>query len=188
MRGEQEAILLRGDGRNVLQLERVADDDRAARAKQERERRGDVALAGFVDDDEVEEAGLEGEAAARGERGDRPAWQRIDNLREEAVVPAEDLLPRPVVAVLAIGDDLQERDVLAQELALRRRPAARPEADPSPPKLERVPRGVLRDARELAGQVFERARLAGSIGRLPVGMGALGEVEAIGEGAVEVGP
>jgi len=58
--GENLAVLLRRHGAHVFELERIADDDGAAGAIEERQRRGDIALAGFVDDDQIEEARLEG--------------------------------------------------------------------------------------------------------------------------------
>ena len=71
--GQQEAILLGSHGADVLELQRVADDHGTPRAEQQRQRGGDVALAGFVDHHQVEEAGVEGQASARRKRGHRPA-------------------------------------------------------------------------------------------------------------------
>jgi hypothetical protein len=44
---------------DMTQLLRVTDDHRASGAIKQRQRRGDVALAGLVDDDEIELTGIE---------------------------------------------------------------------------------------------------------------------------------
>ena len=119
----------------MLELQRVADNDGAASAEQQRQRGGDVALAGFVDDEQVEEGGLKGEAAAGGEGGDGPAGEELRDLREELVVTAEDFAAGAFVEAVAAGDDLEKRDVLAEELAIVGVPARGPEAEPAAPEV-----------------------------------------------------
>ena len=60
MRRQNQPVLLRRDGADVLELQRVADDHGALGAKQQRQRRGDIALAGFIDHDQIEEPGSNG--------------------------------------------------------------------------------------------------------------------------------
>ena len=54
-RVHQGMLLRAAEARNEAQLLRVADDDGLSRPGEHRQRRGDVALAGFVEDRDVEE-------------------------------------------------------------------------------------------------------------------------------------
>src|SRR6266536_2734447 len=86
------SILPIGDAADMAQLLWVANDDSGLCAVEERQRRGDIALAGLVDHDQIEEPRLKGDAGPCRERGDGPAAQRIRHFWEDPVVLPEYLL------------------------------------------------------------------------------------------------
>ena len=106
---EEKPVLLGNHSADVLQLQRVADDDGAAGTKEQRQGGCDVALAGFVDDHQIEECRRErADVAACGECGYSPAGEDFRNVAEERVVAPEDTTAGAFVKAISAGDHLEE--------------------------------------------------------------------------------
>ncbi len=102
----------------MFQLQRIADNDGAARAKQQRQRGSDVALAGFVDHHQIEKRRLKRQPSARRKSRDRPTRQYFRHLGKQAVITAKYFPSRAFIVTVAAGDHLQQRQIFAQQLTL----------------------------------------------------------------------
>ena len=111
---QEIGVVARRDGADVLQLLGVANNHRPLRPVEKWEGRSDIALAGLINDDEIEEGRVQWDSSAGGEGGDRPAIQNLGNLWESSIVLRKYLGPRAALLLVRLNDQLDEREEISQ--------------------------------------------------------------------------